>query len=251
MGCKESKQDGLGNGPESGGGSGGKSSSLPSLQISGLDGPGKFEALLPFSKTKIEEFEIKIKMASGQEKDMTLEQLRKGFSDDKNWSDALNQANSPLLKSLEHELFKSEENPDQLNRDAIIIWALLLCGGDVKVKAKVFYDVLQDNNQEHISSSDKDFPPSLNTLVDLACKLPFIMSAQLTNEPSKKSEEDFQKIDGIKEAFLDKFLDEIYGAKSKLLRVDWETEVAKKTPWLFSTKKIRSEIDKIIKEQNS
>jgi len=49
-------------------------------------------------------------MASGQSKDITLEQLRKTFNDNKVWSDLLNKEDSPLLKALEDNLFKSEEN---------------------------------------------------------------------------------------------------------------------------------------------
>lgn len=81
-------------------------------------------------------------MASSQSKDITLEQLRKTFNDNKVWSDLLNKEDSPLLKALEDNLFKSEENQEALNRDVLIIWALMLCGGDPKVKARVFYDVL-------------------------------------------------------------------------------------------------------------
>ena len=84
MGCKESKQDGgVSDGPKAGGGG------MVNLDLSGLDAPTKFEYLLPFSKTKIEVFEQKVKSVSGESKIITLEQLRKAFADDKNWSDTL------------------------------------------------------------------------------------------------------------------------------------------------------------------
>ena len=143
MGCKESKQDGLGNGPEGSTDTSEKGgSSLPKLDISGLDGPTKYEQLMPFSKTKIEEFETKVKMASGDSKDISLEQLRKTFSDNKLWSDSLQKPDSSLIKAFENALFKSEENAEMFNRDVLILWALMLCGGDAKVKTRILYDVL-------------------------------------------------------------------------------------------------------------
>lgn len=66
MGCRESKQGGnsAANGPEA---------ALPSLDLSGLDGPTKFEYMLPFRHTKIEVFEQKIKNVSNDSKSITLE----------------------------------------------------------------------------------------------------------------------------------------------------------------------------------
>jgi len=38
-------------------------------------------------------------------------------------------------------------------------------------------------------------------MIDLACKLPYTQAALIQNEPSKKSDEDIQKLDNAKEGF--------------------------------------------------
>lgn len=49
----------------------------------------------------------------------------------------------------------------------------MLCPGDNHLKARVFYDVLQDSLQETISAGDKDFAGSFNKLIELATKLAY------------------------------------------------------------------------------
>jgi len=41
----------------------------------------------------------------------------------------------------------------------------MLCGGSNDLKARVFYDVVQDNMQQKISSSDKDFKTAFSNMV--------------------------------------------------------------------------------------
>ena len=44
----------------------------------------------------------------------------------------------------------------------------MLCGGSYELKARVLYDVLQDNMQPKISSNDKDFVTTFTHLVVLS-----------------------------------------------------------------------------------
>ena len=99
-----------------------------------------------------------------------MDQLRYAFKDDKNWKD-LNDDNSLLVTILKSEFFEDSEK-GLINLQALILWALLLCGGDNSLKARVYYDVLQDNLQETISAGDKDFPGNFDKLIQLATLLP-------------------------------------------------------------------------------
>ena len=99
--------------------------------------------------------------------------MKTAFSDDKNWIDALAKDQNVLVQALKNDIFKSEDEEGAFNIDILILWAMMLCGGDAKTKTRVFYDVLQDNNQEFISASDKDFPGSFSAIIDLANKVAY------------------------------------------------------------------------------
>lgn len=199
---------------------------LPPLDLTGLDGPSKFEAMLPFKRYKAETLETKFKTISGAEKkSFTLTQLREALGSDKVWADLSND-NSTLVKILTSEYFKSEDNEGEISRDAAIIYALLLSVGDAKTKARILYDVLQDNNQEFISANDKDFTGSFNLLIDLATKVLYAHLRLSVEEDPKIATSDFSKIDDLKETLSEAFLDDVYGAASKLNRKDWEAKVA-------------------------
>ncbi len=114
---------------------------LPALDLTGLDGPTKFETVLAFKRTKIDVLEAKLKAATGETKSLTLTQLREVFGKDKVWAD-INNDESLLVKVLTSEYFKDEENEGAISRDALILYGVLLCVGDAKTKARVFYDVL-------------------------------------------------------------------------------------------------------------
>lgn len=60
---------------------------LPPLDLTGLDGPSKFEAMLPFKRTKIDVLEQKLKAATGDKKSLTFAQLKEVFATDKVWAD--------------------------------------------------------------------------------------------------------------------------------------------------------------------
>ncbi len=87
--------------------------------------------------------EKKLKDATGEEKTITLAKMRETFAADAVWAD-LKDDNSLLVKTLTSEYFK-DDNGD-ISRDALILYGLLLCVGDVNTKSRVLYDVLQDNN---------------------------------------------------------------------------------------------------------
>jgi hypothetical protein len=115
---------------------------LPPLDLTGLDGPSKFEAMLPFKRYKVDSLEAKFKAISGAEKkSFTLQQLQTGFAGDNVWAD-LNKPDSTLVKLLTSEYFRDGENESEISRDAVIVYSMLLSVGDAKTKARIFYDIL-------------------------------------------------------------------------------------------------------------
>jgi len=87
----------------------------------------------------------------------------------------------------ECKLLKDETHPAELSKIALMLWGVVLCGGDNTLKAKAFYDVLQDNGQPHISAQDKDFPGNFTLIIDLATKLVNDFEPKMKNKSSSKS----------------------------------------------------------------
>lgn len=172
--------------------------------------------------------------------------MREGFATDKVWADLAND-DSLLVKVLTSEYFEDEENKGSISRDTMILYAVLSSNGDANTKARVLYDVLQDNNQEFISANDKDFNGSYSKLVDLATKLVYshLTVVDASAEP-KVAPSDFSQIDDKKEELSEAFLDDVFGAASKLTRKEWEAKVAKTQKYLFSIKDTRTKVEKAL-----
>lgn len=127
MGCAKSKNAGGDDGP------------LPAIDLSGLDGPSKFEAMLPFKRLKVDVVERKLKAIPCEDKSIPFEKLRAELGNESVWSD-LNNDDSLLVKILKSEYFKGENGG--VSRDNLILYSILLSVGDAHTKARVFYDVL-------------------------------------------------------------------------------------------------------------
>ncbi len=50
----------------------------------------------------------------------------------------------------------------------------------------------------------------------------------------------------VNDSFREKFLDEVFGANSKLQREEWEKVVSTAGKWLFSAKEVRALVEKEI-----
>ena len=63
------------------------------------------------------------------------------FKEDKKWSDILNDQTN-LVTFLKSDHLKDEKKPDEISVSSLMLLGLLLCAGDVPLKARVFYDIL-------------------------------------------------------------------------------------------------------------
>ena len=121
-----------------------------------------------------------------------------------------------------------EDQPDKLSVIKLIILGLVLCGGSYELKARVLYDVLQDNMQQQISSSDKDFKSTFRTMVIMTCYLMLQIYREesgaeyITKHYPQPGSLEFEN---LVDELLEDFLDAIYGDESMLRRGDFISKV--------------------------
>ena len=163
MGCGNSRQGGPATAPVE---------EIPEIDLTRLDRFQRFEHTFPLYRVRIDIFEARVKRFVSGKNSVSFQQLRYAFKDDAKWED-LNNNDSLLVQVLKSDFFEDPNNKGEMNIHALILWGILLCPGDNQMKARVFYDVLQDSLQETISAGDKDFPKSFNKLIELATKLPY------------------------------------------------------------------------------
>ena len=233
MGCCAAKTNGLDDTP------------LPEMKLEGLDANARFEFTLPFYRIRLEAFVTKVKAAAGDSKEITIAKLTEALGSNAAWGDLQNN-NSVLVKVLKSEYFKGAEE-GSLSTDSLIIYAVLHSAADARTRAHVLYDVLQDNNQPFISANDKDFDPVFDKLVDLATKLVYSHVKLVVPDATPVGADKFEAITSfVNDSFREKFLDDVFGANSKLQREEWEKVVSTTGKWLFSAKEVRALVEKEI-----
>eukprot|EP00347_Sterkiella_histriomuscorum_P004742 403359281 len=228
MGCSESTDSG--------------NIDIPEIDMSKLDRYAKFEHSFPFYRTRIDVFEGRVKRFVNGKTSVSLAQLQYAFKDDKKWSDLYDE-HSNLVQILKSEYFRDENLHNEINLQALILWGLLLCNGDAALKARVFYDVLQDNLQETISANDKDFPENFDKLMHLATSMVYEYEHEFYNGPVRFSD---NITDTLLEEIREDFLDQVYGARAKLTRKDYMEFISTKQNWIFNPSQIRKRIDEAL-----
>ena len=130
-------------------------------------------------------------------------------------------------------LFRQPELFDDNQRDKysvhkLICLGLMLCTGEAALKARVFYDALQDNMQLKISGSDKDFAIIFNHFVVIACYMMLRFYREEASKPfvtqhyPRPGTHEFQE---TLENFREDYLDIIFGEESFLPRDEFLTLV--------------------------
>ena len=130
----------------------------------------QFEFTFPFYRMRIDQYEGRVKRYVNKEDENTvsLRQLLYSFEDDAPWSD-LQDETSVLFRLFNEPELRDADKPDCLSVHKLICLGLMLCGGTYQLKARVYYDVVQDNMQQKISSSDKDFKVAFENMIILGC----------------------------------------------------------------------------------
>jgi hypothetical protein len=170
--------------------------------------------------------------------------LQEAFGNNAAFADIKN-SNSVLVTVLKSSYFKDQDNENGINIHSLLLMGVLHSNGDNRSRARVLYDILQDANQEFISANDKDFRGTFDALVGLATKLVYEhLTLVLPSETPAVAVGDFSKVDSAFETLSESFLDDVFGSNSKLQRPEYEKVVSNAGKWLFSSKELRSRVEK-------
>ena len=215
----------------------------------GKDELEAFELGLPFARTHINKFVEKVdeaEKAAGGNGHVTIDTLKAQFSTPA-WA-SLGNNDSVLCKMLLSDAFKNEEKgqaADQIDRDWLVCYGLILCAGKPMDKATAFYNILQEGGLEahkNISAGDKDLIPVFKQMCDLVTFHAF-EAAKLGGIGAKYSDDD---LDALKESHEivreDQLLEDIYGASSRLENDEWLKKQSKEAVWVFSSKELRKRL---------
>lgn len=183
----------------------------------------RFEMGLPLIYTSVEEYCKLIRSISPQYKTITVKELLDGMASNISaWKKV--QPDSVFVQILNESPFLREEpGAKDLSKNSLMLWGIILCGGSSELKTITFYDILQDNQQERISATDKDFPGNFNLMIDLGTKLVNEWEAKSTSQEPERSQEFIEKLDSTRETLAeDEFLEHVFGNHSNITRTEWE-----------------------------
>ena len=122
------------------------------------------------------------------------------------------------------------------------------------MKARVLYDVIQDDMQKTISASDKDFPRLFQHMIVLSCY--FIPRYYREEQKKEYVTRHFPEIDSREfkkqvARFSEKFLDDVYESKSLLPREEFLQLVARKTNYIFKSELVRARFSCLCENDHS
>jgi hypothetical protein len=107
-----------------------------------------FEKQLPMRKLIINEWEQVVRGIGGRDKEtVTAEALVNGLRVMKGegfWKEGLLNKESVFVKIIEQSKILKAPESEELSKNALMIWGLLYCKGEPTIKAKYFFEVLQD-----------------------------------------------------------------------------------------------------------
>ena len=87
-------------------------------------------------------------------------------------------------------------------------------------------------------------------LIDLATKLVNDFEPLVSNLGKEQSESFMRELDRLRKDFADDlFLENVFGPKSYLPRIEWENNVLTGVSWLFDATKFRKEVYSYIRKQ--
>lgn len=226
---------------------------LPALNLDGIsDKYRRFEASLPFARTLVVSMIQKIEEAHkscGETGYVTLAALAEALPTSA-WA-PLKDPSSQLANILLDDAFKNPEKnqaADQIDVEILTLVALLHCSGKPIDKTRAFYCILQEGGFEAhdmISAQDKDFAPVFEKLIRLSTADVFSLAEKTGNVPRIYEEDEVKLlvsedlIEGLRE---DHFLEEVYGAQSRLQNDVWVEKVSKVANWVFDACELRKKV---------
>ena len=160
--------------------------------------------------------------------------------------------NSNLAKVLTSSAFKDSsknQEADQIDAVYLKVFGLIHCSGKPIDKTNAFYEILQDggyDQHEQISAGDKDFPPVFQKICEFVTVDAMKLAVQTGCADSEIYSEDEQKkltaedvIEVVREEI---WLEDVFGANSRLTSDVWADNVSKKANWIFDPKETRKKL---------
>ena len=149
-----------------------------------------------------------------------------------------------LQNLLISEEFKKKENEKaQIDITYLKIFGLLHCVGSKQEKAVQLFGILQEGGVEkhtHISASDKDLEDVFRKFCAFATNDLFKLATDHSAVECPFSADDQKKIaDQITDFRENVFLEDIYGAESRLTTEAWLAKVVETANYVFSAEKLR------------
>ena len=123
------------------------------------------------------------------------------------------------------------------------LFALLNCPGKIADKAEHLYNELQEGGLgEHaqISATDKDIEPVFEKLCGLASFELFAFpnaAGQIYDDA--ECEQLREQVELVRE---DQYLEDVYGASSRLKSEEWLAKMGKEARWVFDSKELRKRL---------
>lgn len=127
------------------------------------------------------------------------------------------------------------------------MFGILHCQGKPADKAEQLYNVLQEGGKaEHafISAGDKDMAPVFRKLCDFVSKDAFGEFPKIAAIPTAYSSDDIAKFDDdmIERFREDVYLEDVFGANSRMQYEEWLQASTSKGAWLLSASSLRKKV---------
>jgi hypothetical protein len=211
----------------------------------------KIELGLPFCRSLIKTFVDHVRdaeKAAGGQGFVTVATLSEQFTSPA-WN-ALLEQDSKLVRVLQSDAFKDPKKNQtltQIDMDYLILFGIIHCQGNPTDKAEQWFDVLQEGGREAhemITSNDKDFEPVFMKMCEFVTKDIFTDFARIHGLERKYGRSDLDAINKNSIDILreDGYLDDVFGANSRLEYDAWIANTATNALYMFNGKELRNKV---------
>ena len=154
-----------------------------------------------------------------------------------------------MLLSAAFKDASKNQSEDQIDADHLKVFSLMHCSGKPVDKTNAFYCILQEGGfekHEQISAGDKDFIPVFDKICAFATvdifKLALDAGSVSANVYSETEEKSLVAKDTCEIIREEQWLEEVFGANSRLESGVWVQSVSKKANWIFDANEMRKRL---------
>ena len=145
---------------------------------------------------------------------------------------------SLLTRLLAIDFFRpyAEEHPDDLCLDRLLLLGILLCKGNARTRAEVFWSVVQTPDQKDIAVMEKDFFACFQDMFEIGIII--LKDFARDQKVSKEINEQFT----VKHLYylFEKYIGTIFGYESKMNKEPWLEKISTEAQWCLKPETMRS-----------